>query len=301
MSNVAQREDIYNETIVLRFTSHFANQKLLDMIYILTYADMSGVGNDIYNSFNAKLIRRLYKQSMEVLDNTQILDEASKRGKKESVLKKHDDFIALKKSEQKKILTIPSNLLFLRYTPQHIVNIAKKAFETKHYAYHISNDNYLTIEIIRNQTFNLSYLLAKLSPLEVVNMDICKLFNEQKYFRIDFSSSIDEEDLARIEAIIEASFSRKSPYDCAIIKIDKETLAIDCEHSKTTALMTLTSKNQKGLLCFIMQLFDQMEIDIVTAKIHTGKNRVRDMFLIQKNGNFCHNVDNIVEKLTGER
>jgi len=38
----------------------------------------------------------------------------------------------------------------------------------------------------------------------------------------------------------------------------------------------------------------------VTAKVHTLKNRVRDMFLIEKNGNFCHNVDKIIKKLTRE-
>ena len=42
-------------------------------------------------------------------------------------------------------------------------------------------------------------------------------------------------------------------------------------------------------------------IDIATAKIHTLKNRVKDMFLIEKNGNFCHNVDTITDKLTGNK
>ena len=62
--------------------------------------------------------------------------------------------------------------------------------------------------------------------------------------------------------------------------------------------MHLNSLNQKGLLAFVIDMFDEMGIDIVTAKIHTLKNRTRDMFLIEKNGNFCHNVDIIIEKLT---
>ena len=81
----------------------------------------------------------------------------------------------------------------------------------------------------------------------------------------------------------------------------EEDIDVDCEHSPTYALMHLKSKNQKGLLAYIIEMFDEMEIDIVTAKVHTLKNRVRDMFLIEKNGNFCHNVDKIIEKLTGAK
>ncbi len=301
MSNVAQRKDLYSEKVIMGFASHFPNKKLLDMIYILTYADMNGVGPDIYNSFNARLIRTLYRQAVDVLGNTAMLDEAAKRSKKEKMLKRQPNFLSLKRSEQKKILQIPSNLLFLRYNPQRIIDISKKAFETKDYEYHISNGEYLVIEIIREKSFNLSYLLGKLSNLEVVNMDICKLFNNLKYFKIDFSSKVDESEMELISGFIEDSFlsNKKSlPY---IPSIKAGDIDIDCEHSKTYAIMHLRCKNQKGLLAYIIDLFDSMEIDIVTAKIHTLKNRARDMFLIEKNGNFCHNVDIIVDKLTTEK
>jgi len=124
MSKVAQREDLHSEKVILSFTSHFPSKKLLDMIYILTYADMNGVGAGIYNSFNARLIRTLYRQAIEVLGNTAMLDEAAKRSKKEKAIKRHPKFLAMKRSEQKKILEIPSNLLFLRYKTPY----CKKSF-----------------------------------------------------------------------------------------------------------------------------------------------------------------------------
>ena len=271
------------------------------MIYILTYADMNGVGVDIYNSFNARLIRTLYRQAMEVLGNTAMLDEAAKRSKKENALKRDPEFLALKRAEQKKILEIPSNLLFLRYKTQRIIDISKKALETEAYEYHISNGEYLVIEIIRRKSFNLSYLLGKLSNLEVVNMDICKLFNNLKYFKIDFATQIDESELELIRGFIEDAFESDKKSLASIPVIKEKDIDIDCEHSKTYAIMHLKSMNQKGLLAYIIDLFDEMDIDIVTAKVHTIKNRVRDMFLIEKNGNFCHNVDIITEKLTTEK
>ena len=298
MSNIAQREDLYSEKVILGFASHFKSKKLLDMIYILTYADMSGVGGDIYNAFTAKLIKTLYMQSVEVLGRTDMLDEAAKRVKKEQSIKNHVAFKALKKSEQKKILLIPSNLLFLRYTPKRILAISQRAFETKTYEYHISNKKHLTIEIIRTRSFNLSYLLSKLSNLDVVNMDIYKLFDGLKYFKIDFSQKVTTEEIGFIEEFIHDSFKTTKKETIRIPKIQKNELDIECEHTKTHAIMHLNSLNQKGLLAFVIDMFDEMGIDIVTAKIHTLKNRTRDMFLIEKNGNFCHNVDIIIEKLT---
>jgi len=297
---VAQREDLYSETVILAFASHFKTQKLLDMIYILTYADMSGVGNDVYNSFSAKLIRTLYKHSLEVLGQTKRLDEAEKRTKKIASLKRSKAFTLLTRSQQNKIISIPSNLLFLRYTPKRILAITQKAFDTKSYTYTISNKTHLTIEIIRTESFNLSYLLGKLSNIDVVNMDICKLFNGLKYFKIDFSETINEEEIGFLEEMIDKSFTDAIIHTPLNTNIKRDEIDIDCEHSKTYAIMHVNTKNQKGLLSYIIDLFDEMGIDIVTAKVHTLKNRARDMFLIEKNGNFCHNTELIIDKLTGK-
>ena len=299
MSNVAQREDLYNEKIILGFASHFKSKKLLDMIYILTYADMCGVGKDTYNSFNARLIKTLYIRSVEALNHTVMIDEAAKRIKKEQTLKKHATFLELSRIEQKKILEIPSNLLFLRYKPERIVAIAKKGFQTKTYSFLISNKNYLTVELIRADSFNLGYFLSKLSNLEVVNMDICKLFTNLKYFKIDFSLKVDDSEIPLIEEILHQSFDTSKKNTLHLPTIEKGELQIDCEHSQSYAIMHLHTKNQKGLLAYIINMFDELGIDIVSAKIHTLKNSVRDIFLIEKNGNFCHNTDKIIDKLTG--
>jgi len=298
MSVVAQREDIYNETVILSFVSHFKSKKLLDLIYILTYADMNGVGKGIYNSFNAKLIKTLYKHSIEVLDKTNLLDEAEKRFKKILALKRTNAFMSLSNTKQKKILTIPSNLLFLRYSPQRILAITTKAFAISNYEFSLSSEKHLTIEIIRRDPFHLGFLLGKLVNLDVANMDICKLFDDLKYFKIDFSQKVDEEELESIKEIIHNSFQPKPNHISRAPTISKDEIIIDCEHSRTYAVMHMHTKNQRGLLAFVIDMFDEMNIDIVTAKVHTLKNRARDMFLIEKNGNFCHNTDKILDKLT---
>jgi len=297
MSNIAQREDIYNQDTIIRFVSHFPDKKLLDMIYILTYADMNGVGGDIYNAFSARLINTLYRQSINILESKTPLDITTKRIKKEDRVKKNSEFLLFTKIEQKKILQIPSDLIFLRYSINEIIDISKRAFDMQDYTFTIDNSSNLTIEVIRRTPFNISYLLGSLSNLEVINMDICKLFDELKYFKIDFTTTVEDEDINDITRVIHKSFKDNKKSFLIKPTIEEDNITIDCDHSDTYAIMHLNCKDQKGLVAYIINIFDDMEIDIATAKIHTIKNSARDMFLIEKNGNFCNNVEEVIERL----
>jgi len=112
---------------------------------------------------------------------------------------------------------------------------------------------------------------------------------------------VNAEEMSRIKEILHDSFDDTKKSTLTVPVIEKDELQIDCEHSKTYAVMYLNCKDQKGLLAYIINIFDEMGIDIATAKIHTIKSRVRDLFLIEKNGKFCHNVDTIIDKLTGNK
>ncbi len=128
-------------------------------------------------------------------------------------------------------------------------------------------------------------------------MEVFKLFDDLKYFRIEFMEKYDG-DLGLIEQIIEESFDMSKKIELVKPIIKPEEIAVDCNHSKTYALMSITTRNQKGLLAYIAKVFDKYGIDIATAKIYTIKGKAKDMFLIEKNGNFCTQTEKILEKLT---
>ncbi|MCD8477555.1 MAG: hypothetical protein LRY68_06335, partial [Sulfurospirillum sp.] len=109
------------------------------------------------------------------------------------------------KSLQKRILSIPSNFFFLKLKPNEIVSIAKEADETPHNLFHytIHNDDHLSIQVIRGLEFNIGYLLGKLSYLDLVQMDIYKLFDGKKYFQIEFNEKVEESDIAYITELLE--------------------------------------------------------------------------------------------------
>jgi len=298
MSTTAQREDLHSEQTILKFSSHFPSQKELDFIYILTYADMNGVGAPIYNDFNAQLINILYQQSSLALFNIEQLHETTKRVRKEKSLEKQTIFKNLSYKLQKSILHIPSDLLFIKYTPQRIISIAQEAEKLEQHHFIISNDKFLTIEILRKEHLDLSYLLHKLSRLNIVQMDIFKLFSGIKYFKIDFDETIGEGDYDHLYEIITTALTKKQPLQLNKPIIHSNEIEIDCNHSQEHSTMQLNCADQKGLLSYIINLFDQLSIDINSAKIHTKMNRVNDLFLIQKNRNFCNNTERIIKELT---
>ncbi|MRI58635.1 MAG: hypothetical protein C6H99_03905 [Epsilonproteobacteria bacterium] len=300
MTDTAYNKDIYSEKVVLSFLAPLKSKKALDMLYILTYADLAGVGKNVYSSYNAKLLHDLYKLSLEALQRSEILDEVSKRLKKEKALQKSRRFQELPRSLQKKILSIESNLFFIKHTIDEIIDISKIAFDTQNYQYRIRNEEYLSIEIIRQIPINLGYLLGKLSYLDIASMEVFKLFDEKKYFKIDFKEK-DEENVDLIRQIIEDSFDMQKKITLKKPIIQRSDIAIDCNHSKTYATMALEAPNQKGLLAYIAKIFDDFGIDIATAKINTVRNRAKDLFLIEKNGRFCTRTEEILDTITTKK
>jgi [protein-PII] uridylyltransferase len=298
MSTTAQREDLHAERVILKFSSHFPTQQALNYIYILTYADMNGVGTPIYNDFNARLINTLYKQSSLAISNVKLLQETTKRVKKERQLQRLESFKLLPRSLQKKTLKINSDLFFIRNTSQRVISIVKKAQALNSYDFAISNEKFLTIEILRRENLDLSFLLNKLARLDVVEMNVYKLFSNIKYFRIDFSETIGEDDFLELEEIIVEALTSIHVLKIERPKINEKEVMIDCEHSQENAMLQVNCSDQKGLLSYIINLFDSLNIEISSAKIHTKMNRVNDLFLIEKNGNFCNNTSLIIKELT---
>ncbi len=298
MSNVAFKENIHNEKTLYKFMSKIKDTKNLKLLYILTYADINGVGKDTFNSFRAKLLYDLYSSALEISENNDRITDAAKRLNIEKRVKNNPAFTTLPKLLQTKLLRIESNLFFFKHTPIDIINITKKAKETQSYTYSISAHNSLTIEIYRRIPLNIGYLLATLSHLDVGSMEIFTLFDDVKYFKIEFIKNIDEDELTEIEHIIERAFDMSIEVKLQKIIITRDEINIDCDHSLTHAEININTSNQRGLLAYVMNCFEKLHINIVTAKIHSTKNRVRDTFLMEKQNNICNNIEQIYELLT---
>jgi [protein-PII] uridylyltransferase len=128
-------------------------------------------------------------------------------------------------------------------------------------------------------------------------MEIFTLFDDIKYFKIEFKKNVDSSVLMEIKDIVEAAFDMDMVSQSKKIDIKREEITIDCEHSLTHAELNINTKNQLGLLAYVMSIFEKLDINIVSAKIHSTKHKVRDSFLMSKQNNICNNVEKIYKLL----
>jgi [protein-PII] uridylyltransferase len=129
-------------------------------------------------------------------------------------------------------------------------------------------------------------------------MEIFTLFDGIKYFKIEFIKNVDGNELIEVEEIVKNAFDMSRHVQMKEVHIHKKEVVIDCEHSLTHAEVSINTKNQIGLLAYIMECFEELGINIVTAKIHSTKHKVRDSFLMEKQNDICNNVEKIYELLT---
>ena len=298
MSKVAYNEDIYSEKVILAFTALIKTELTLRMLYVVTYADISAVGKTVYTSSTASLLRQLYLQAKPAFENVELLTQSARRIVKQETIKKSKEYKELSNILKKKVMYIASNQIFLQLKAKEIIDIAIKAYKVEDFRYEIINEDSLIIRIIRNVPLNLGFMLGKLEFLNISTMNIFKLYDNKKFFEIRFSEKIDDDDLLYIEEIIKNSFDMSKKTKTITPLIKKENIIINCNHSTYLASMHVIAEDRKGLFAYIAKVFDDFEVEIESAKLSSIKNIAKDLFLIEKNGNFCVNQDEIVKALS---
>ncbi|MEA2017295.1 MAG: HD domain-containing protein [Campylobacterota bacterium] len=298
MSKVATKEDIYSQKTILAFTGIIQTKELLELLFVLTYADINSVDSKLYKSSTASLLKELYLQTIPAYDNKELLKVSSRRAAKENTIKKHKLFTSSTKLLQKKILKINSNQLFLKYKAEDIIKIAIRAKDINEYDFRLFNETTLRIRITRAIPLNLGFLLGKIQFLNISSMGIYKLFDDKKFFEIIFDEKLDETDIPYIEEIVKDSFNMSKTIKIKKPTISKDEIYINCDHTDELAQFKIETKDQKGLFSYIAKVFDDFGLEIHSAKILSNKGKANDMLLISKNGEFCSNQDKIIDILT---
>lgn len=67
MSTTAQREDISDPDVILRFAQKMGDQEHLDNLYLLTVADMRGTSPTVWNAWKGRLLSQLYSATSRLL------------------------------------------------------------------------------------------------------------------------------------------------------------------------------------------------------------------------------------------
>ncbi len=297
MSNIAQREDIHNDKVILSFAETVQNKEFLRLLHLLTIADIKAVGVGVFTPFKASLLQTLYNNTLNALKNKELINEITHRKRKEKLLQSKEIFKNFPKIFQKTVLSSPSNQLFLQNSVDGIIKILEWIKNTKEYKYKFENNRHLTVHIIKNDNmnFSLGWFLDRLTKLKLNHLAIYKIGN-LKYFKIDFNEKVDKFDLPLIAQYIETAF-KTALQSKHKITFEAKEFEIDCNHSQNYASIKLKTKDKKGIVSTIMQTLDDFEIRVEDVKISTQKNTVRDLFIISKENGFCNKINNILKRL----
>ena len=300
MSNVSNREDIYSQRVIFAFISKLGDKQVLKLLYVLSYCVINATNEKLYNAYTAKLLRELYEISLTAFSDENLLDEATRRVKKEQSIKRNSEFLALTPSLQDKIFKITSNLVFAKYSASEIINLSKVADSLNTTEIFINNSKNLSIQIYTKKSLNLSALLYEFAKFDLAYMEIFELFEKKFYIRLDFNQNVKKEELEITKNLALISLNSETLREPLKPNINKDEINFELNHSKDYAKLSINAKDQRGLMAYVMGVFDRLSFQITSARIQTVKNRTRNLFLIEKNERLESKGDEILNLLISE-
>ena len=300
MSNVSNREDIYSQRVIFAFISKLGDKQVLKLLYILSYCVINATNERLYNAYTAKLLRELYEISLSAFSDENLLDEATRRVKKEQSIKRNSEFLALELSLQEKIFKITSNLVFIKYSASEIINLSKVADSLDTTEIFINNSKNLSIQIYTKKSLNLSALLYEFAKFDLAYMEIFELFEKKFYIRLDFNQNVKKEELETTKNLALKSLNSEVLKEPLKPNINKDEINFELNHSKDYAKLNINAKDQRGLMAYVMSVFDRLHFQVTSARIQTVKNRTRNLFLIEKNERLESKGEEILNLLISE-
>lgn len=302
MSQTAQKEDIYNDRVLLRFGEIVKEPLFLKLLFLLTLADIGAVGPGVLTNFKLRLLTTLYLNTLELLSNQELLSEVQRRHRKEQLLQRHPDFLKLPPVVRRWILESPSNQLFLQNRVEEILKIGEWLAELREkgepYDYRIVTEKILEVEILKREglNFSIGWFIDKLYRFNLKHLSIYRL-GQFKYFRLEFEEGEGDYYLYDIQLAIEEGFKGFKPLEHRV-QFPVESLEMDCDYSLNYGALRVEIEDQKGIVSTILQEFDRYRIWVEDLKISTIRGVASDLFIFSKEGGSCSKIPELLYQLT---
>lgn len=87
MSQVAQKQDIADPDVVVRFAAHVGTERYLRALYVLTVADIRGTSPKVWNAWKARLLEDLFRLTRRQLGGETAPANAELEGRKQEALR----------------------------------------------------------------------------------------------------------------------------------------------------------------------------------------------------------------------
>ncbi|MBM0637610.1 nucleotidyltransferase [Campylobacter sp. VicNov18] len=296
LKDLVEKEDIYNPVIISALVSKLENLENLELLYTLTWLKAKALN---FNTFYFRTLDKLLENAKQGFKDENVLEESARRVKKELTLKRSKAFLEQDAILQDKILHIKSNLFIIKNSFEDIIKISKLAKEND-LKFWFSNETNLSLELIAPLNFNVSIVLSSLANLNLIFMNFFELFDNKIYLKFEYDNIISNEQKLKLCELLNSNLSH---FDVKKIKkpiIKKDELKLDLNYSKMYAKLGLNAKDQQGLMAYLMNVFNELQLVLCEAKIQTIRQRTRNIFIFQKNENLEQKEQSLINLLISE-
>ena len=311
MSGVAQREDIHDPSVIKSFALLMGDQVHLDYLFVLTVADINGTNPNLWNTWRASLLRKLYFSTKRALSQGLEIT-VGKKSLIEDNQSKALDLLKEKNYSRDQVMTIWNNVdedYFLRENPEDI------DWQTEELAHHLQQGSSDPLIVVRNiflhsyegatQVFVLAartaFLFANLSTaFDRMNLNIqdARIYNMAgnkciaTFMLLELDGTpliLHKQRLEEIHAMLHkyviapqampgkqgTSPTRKQRH------FTRNTVTTLTNHDdKPYSILEVLCPDRPGLLAVIAHIFVEMDINLLNAKITTLGENVEDVFFI---------------------
>ena len=326
MSVTAQRRDITDENVIRQFGEIVRDEAHLDYLYCLTVADMRATNESLWNSWKANLLHDLYFNTLRAFRRG-LSKPVETRSKIRENQQQAREILAKTKIDEAELNSLWEEFrvdYFLRYSPEQIARHCQRI---------IGHDRSVPLVIISPKPYRGGtevFVFAKekvntfantveLLGMKKLSIHEAKIITTKTGYTVNTFIILDSRGKALKESYqtqeITHALSEKLKQDkyCDIplqparreVKQFKFPLRVSFIklNAKSKTMIEIIALDRPGLLSNIAQVFQQLHINIHSAKITTFGEKADDVFTISTSENMALTKEEkrqLADKLTQE-
>lgn len=305
MEQVAFRRNLNDAETLDNFTALFPSRKALDLLYLLTYADLSAVSPVVWTNWKGELLEELYRKAASMLDEKLSGEELLYEDTLPTIT---DPKIANNQVVQSHIESIDDVGYLHLYSKEEINEHVREIESTSDVSVFFKRDNEFTnITVITEDTESLLSRLCGVLAINDLNIHDAKIFTRKDGIAIDnfnvtlFRSekNVDESKYEKIKESITAAIRHELELKHEFEKVKskwwrienkffkrKSKIKIKFESYDKYSIIDIYSPDRLGLLYQITSKMYELGLVIYFAKIATQSDDIVDAFyVLDRNGN----------------
>ena len=306
MDHISKRRELSDRKVVEKFCRIVDSPELLDMLYILTYADISAVGPEMFNDWKMMLLKELHGSAMAFLKDevsslafekdrlaklrAKIAAEAVSKGvgKKEEIMKFLDNL------PPNYVLSVPVETALIHFSLSRGIRGGDIVLDHRHH-----DRGYTELTVILHDMMGLLYLTAGGLAAKGLNILSAQIFTGKNGIIIDTLQVTDynkkpAEDervwedvkrglvsLLRGQARVEDLMPRSHAYPKrTALKDVPVRVEVDNEASDKFTVVEVFAPDRVGLLYDITKELYNQGCQISSAKVDTEVDQIVDVFYV---------------------